>query len=384
MRSSDQRSYSSRPVLTINLSAIAENYQALTKLSAPAKIGASVKADAYGLGIEQIGRTLYGAGCRTFFVAHAGEGKILRRAIGNQPNIYVLAGPTPQDSALFFGNTLKPVINSLSQARDWMKTIEGVKRPPRTALHFDTGINRLGIPDKETETFASEKALLEALDVDLVMSHLACSSLQNHALNKIQLGRFKKIAAQMPMVGLSIANTGGIYLGKPYHFKLVRPGIGLFGGIATDTPEREKVRPVIELHAPVLQIKSVPKGETLGYNATYTAPHDMKIAIVSAGYADGLPVNLSGSDTKIITHARLGKSNAPVVGRISMDFTILDITNIDKFVQVGEKAVFFGQNLEMQAQQAQRLNYEILTGLGQRCKRVYIRDEAKQKNTNKT
>ena len=126
-------SYSSRPVLTINLSAVAENYKSLAAIAAPAKIGASVKANAYGLGIEQIGKALYGAGCRTFFVAHAGEGKILRRAIGNQPNIYVFSGPSPQDTALFFGNSLKPVINSLTQARDWIKSIEGVKRAPRTA-----------------------------------------------------------------------------------------------------------------------------------------------------------------------------------------------------------------------------------------------------------
>ena len=378
MRETDGRTYSSRPVLTINLSAIIENYKSLAALAAPAKIGASVKADAYGLGIAQIGRTLYGAGCRTFFVAHAGEGKILRGAIGNQPNIYVLSGPSPQDTALFFGSTLKPVINSLTQARDWIKSIEGVKRAPRTALHFDTGLNRLGIPASEVDVFVKEEGLLEALNVDLVMSHLACSSIQEHPLNKQQLDKFKRTAAQMPMVGLSIANTGGIYLGKPYHFKLVRPGIGLFGGTTTDTPSKEKTRPVIELHAPVLQIKNVSKGETLGYNAAYTAKTDMKIAIVSAGYADGLPLSLSGTDKAVITHARIGKENAPVIGRISMDYTILDITNMKKYVERGEKAIFFGSNLDTQAAQAKTINYEILTHLGQRCKRVYIRDSAEK------
>ncbi|MBL4871319.1 MAG: alanine racemase [Robiginitomaculum sp.] len=374
MRETDGRSYSSRPVLTINLSAVIENYKFLAAKVAPAKIGASVKADAYGLGIIQIGKALYGAGCRTFFVAHAGEGKILRGAIGNQPNIYVLSGPTPQDSALFFGSTLKPVINSLTQARDWIKTIDGVKRPPRTALHFDTGLNRLGIPSSEIEIFVKEDGLMDALNVDLVMSHLACSSLQDHPLNKQQLDLFKRTAAQMPMVNLSLANTGGIYLGKPYHFKLVRPGIGLFGGTTTDTPNLEKTRPVIELHAPVLQIKNVNKGETFGYNALYTAASHMKIAIVSAGYADGLPISLSGTDNAVISHARLGKENAPIIGRISMDYTILDITNLKKYVERGEKAVFFGANLDTQAKQAQTINYEILTHLGQRCKRVYIRD----------
>ncbi len=374
MRETDARSYSSRPVLTINLSAIIENYKSLSALAAPAKVAASLKADAYGLGIVQIGRTLYGAGCRTFFVAHAGEGKILRGAIGNQPNIYVLSGPSPQDTALFFGSTLKPVINSLTQARDWLKSIDGVKRPPRTALHFDTGMNRLGIPNSETEVFVKEDGLLDALNIDLVMSHLACASMPDHPLNKQQLNTFKRTAAQMPMVNLSLANTGGVYLGKPYHFKLVRPGIGLFGGSATNQPKKENVRPVVEIHAPVLQIKNIKKGETLGYDALFTAKTDMKIAIVSAGYADGLPISLSGTDKAIITHARIGKENAPVVGRISMDYTILDITNVKKYVERGEKAVFLGQNLDAQAAEAQTINYEILTHLGQRCKRVYIRD----------
>ncbi|PHR60479.1 MAG: alanine racemase [Robiginitomaculum sp.] len=373
MRDSDKRSYSSRPVLTINLTAIADNYKALANMVGTARIGASVKADGYGLGLQQIGRTLYGAGCRTFFVAHAGEGKLLRQSIGNQPTIYVFSGPAPQDSAVLFGNTLKPVINSLSQARDWVQTIEGVIRAPRVALHFDTGLNRLGIPESEASVFAEDKELLEALNVDLVMSHLACSSTSDHPKNKEQLDAFRRIAARMPMVNLSLANTGGIYLGKPYHFKLVRPGIGLYGGVTTDNP-LEKPRHVVELHAPVLQIKNVKKGDTIGYDATFTAPKDMKIAIVSAGYADGLPVSMSGSDNNIISFARLGKNNVPVIGRISMDYTILDITDVDKFIQPGEKAVFYGANLDKQAQQTNRLNYEILTNLGQRCKRVYIRD----------
>ena len=138
--------FQSRPILAINLTAIADNYKTLAALAAPAKIGASVKADAYGLGLAQIGRTLYGAGCRTFFVAHAGEGKMLRASIGSHASIYVFSGPSPQDLGIFHGSTLKPVINSLSQARDWVKAVQDVKRAPRVALHFDTGINRLGIP----------------------------------------------------------------------------------------------------------------------------------------------------------------------------------------------------------------------------------------------
>ncbi|PCH97471.1 MAG: alanine racemase [Gammaproteobacteria bacterium] len=370
----DVKSYSSRPVLTVNLTALAENYKYLAAKASPAKVGASVKADAYGLGAAVVGRALYGAGCRIFFVAHAGEGKILRTAIGSKASIYVLSGNTPQDTAIFFGSKLKPVINSLTQARDWVKACQPVKHAPRTALHFDTGINRLGIPKEEAEIFATDKTLLTDLDVDLVMSHLACSGEPNHPLNAIQLARFKKIAGRMPMVPLSLANTGAIYLGPEYRFKLVRTGIGLYGGKITDNPQDEQVKPVVELHAPVLQIKTVKAGETLGYNASFTAKNDMKIAIVSAGYADGLPVNLSGSDKRIVTSARLGKSRVDVIGRVSMDYTILDITDYDGFVELGAKAVFFGEDLENQAAHAHMINYEVMTHLGARCRKIYVNE----------
>ncbi len=370
----DVKPYSSRPILTVNLTALADNYKYLADKVSPVKIGASVKADAYGLGATVVGRALYGAGCRIFFVAHAGEGKILRQAIGAKASIYVLSGNTPQDTAIFFGSKLKPVINSLTQARDWVKSCKPVKHAPRTALHFDTGINRLGIPEEEAEIFASDKTLLDALDVDLVMSHLACAGQADHPLNAKQLARFKKIAGKMPMVPLSLANTGGIYLGHKYHFKLVRTGIGLYGGKITDHPGNEKVKPVVELHAPVLQIKTVKAGETLGYNASFTAEKNMKIAIVSAGYADGLPVNLSGSDKRIVTSARLGKSRVSVIGRVSMDYTILDITDYDGFVELGAKAVFFGEDLEIQAADARMINYEVLTHLGARCRKIYVNE----------
>ena len=134
---------------------------------------------------------------------------------------------------------------------------------------------------------------------------------------------------------------------------MVRPGIGLFGGDATNTPSIEKVRPVIELHAPVLQIKNIKQGDNLGYNALFTAKKDMKIAIVSAGYADGIPLSLSGSNKSIISHARIGKENAPILGRVSMDYTILDISDLKKYVQRGEKAIFFGASLDRSSSPSQ-------------------------------
>lgn len=370
-----QKTYSARPVLTVNLRALTGNYLLMKKLAAPARVAACVKANAYGLGLEQVGRALYGVGCRIFFVAQAQEGAALRKAIGRKSSIYVLSGPTPYDRDMLFGQSLKPVINSLAQARLWQKTVAGVKHPPRTALHFDTGMNRLGLAPEEVKAFLSDKTLLAALDVDLVMSHLACAPDPAHELNAQQLSRFKNIAGRLPPLPMSLANSGGVFLGRDYHFKLVRPGIALYGGQATLSDGQKNIRPVANLSAPVLQVRHVRAGQGIGYNAAFIAPSDMRLAILSLGYADGLPTTLSGTNEQIKIYARLAGKRVPVVGRISMDTTIVDITHLKTEVSPGDKAFFLGRDLTALAKAAGLIDYEILTGLGARCRRVYVTDE---------
>ena len=363
-------SYSSRPTLRINLENLRYNYEVLKKRVGTAKIGASVKADAYGLGAVQIGRALYGAGCRIFFVATAGEGKILREAIGPNGAIYVLNGPSPRDKGVLLGAKLKPVINSLEQARFWASVASSVNEPPYTAIHIDTGMNRLGFDAEEFAEFAKDRKLWKTLNPEWVMSHLACAPDKNHPLNKTQLTRFKKAAAQLPITPMSLANTAGIYLGKPYHFQMVRPGIGLYGGYATTKPAQEDVRPVVTLLAAILQIREINKGETLGYNASYTAPRDMRIAVVGAGYADGVPVLASNKG-----YATLHDAKVPIVGRVSMDLTMLDITDVHLPKQVGGVVAFRGDQLSAEAETIGSINYEMLTRLGQRCRRDYGKPE---------
>ena len=363
-------SYSSRPTLRINLENLRYNYEALKKRVGTAKIGASVKADAYGLGAVQIGRALYGAGCRIFFVATAGEGKILREAIGPNGAIYVLNGPSPRDKGVLLGAKLKPVINSLEQARFWASVASSVNEPPYTAIHIDTGMNRLGFDAEEFAEFAKDRKLWKTLNPEWVMSHLACAPDKNHPLNKTQLTRFKKAAAQLPITPMSLANTAGIYLGKPYHFQMVRPGIGLYGGSATSAPEQEDTRPVVTLLAAILQIREISKGESLGYNASYTAPRDMRVAVVGAGYADGVPVLASNKG-----FATLHDQQVPIVGRVSMDLTMLDITDVHLPKQVGGVVAFRGDQLSAEAETIGSINYEMLTRLGQRCRRDYGKPE---------
>ena len=363
-------SYSSRPTLRINLENLRYNYEAIKKRVGTAKIGASVKADAYGLGATQVGRALYGAGCRIFFVATAGEGKILRDSVGPNSAIYVLNGPSPRDKGVLLGAKLKPVINSLEQARFWAQVSNSVNEPPYTAIHIDTGMNRLGFDADEFKEFARDKKLWNALNPEWVMSHLACAPDKDHPLNAQQLAKFKRAAAQLPMTPLSLANTAGTYLGKPYHFQMVRPGIGLYGGYATNTPEQEDIRTVVTLLAPILQIRNINKGETIGYNASYVAPRDMQIAIIGAGYADGVPVLASNKG-----YATLHDEAVPIVGRVSMDITMVDITDVHMYKEVGGVVVFRGDQLENEASEIGTINYEMLTRMGQRLRRDYGKPE---------
>lgn len=369
-----QPSYSTRPTARVDLQALRANYEALKKRVGAAKIGASVKADAYGLGLVPVGKALYGAGCRIFFVATAGEGKMLRDGIGPNGAIYVLNGPAPRDRGVLLGAKLKPVINSMEQARYWASVAQDVNNPPYTAIHIDTGMNRLGMTPEELTELSRDKGLWRLLNPEWVMSHLACAPNAKNPMNKQQLADFRKAAAQLPLTPLSLANTAGIYLGKPYHFQMVRPGIGLYGGKATTNPDQEVSKSVVSLLAPILQVREIKQGETVGYNASFTAPNDMRIAIVGAGYADGIPVRASNKGTAI-----LHDMEVPIIGRVSMDLTILDVSEARLSVEVGGVVLFRGEQLEAEAEQLGTINYELLTRLGQRCRRDYYAKPDKPK-----
>lgn len=366
-------SFSTRPVLRINLKTVKQNYKSLQGLvGKKTKVAASVKADAYGLGAGRISRTLYGAGCRTYFVATAGEGKIVREAIGENATIYVLNGAAPRDLTLFFGSQLKPVINSMLQASAWAEATENVKRPPYSAIHIDTGMNRLGFPADEFEKLVQNKKLFERLKVDLVMSHLACAPDKNSDYNKSQLEAFRKQSARLPVLPLSFANSAGLYLGPEYHFQMVRPGIGIYGGVATNLPDQEVSKPAVSLMAPVLQLRNLKAGEKIGYDSTFTAHKDMTVAVVGAGYADGIPVSWSSKGEKSVGHATLQKKRVPILGRVSMDLTVLDVSSLRKRPRNGDWAEFLGENLESDAKAANTVNYELLTNIGSRVRREYI------------
>lgn len=359
---------SGRPSLHVDLGALKANFEALTELvkkpGKPVTIAACVKADAYGLGMGPVAKALYGLGCRSFFVAHAAEGRLLREIIGTQSSIFVFNGPSEAEMPIFFGSKLKPVINSLYQAQLWAGAIDKHEYQPRTAIHIDTGINRLGFSLEELGQLTADAALVKALDIELVMSHLACADTPEHEMNARQLATFKKAASGLPPVTLSLANSAGIYLGKDFHFNMVRPGAALYGLNVTTKPQKHG--PIASVGAPIIQIGEIKKGETAGYRASFKARRDTKTITVAAGYADGIPV--AGSN---ISFATLRGQKLKIIGRVSMDVTILDATDYEGDIAIGDRVSFLGYHTDDQAERMGLLDYEMLTRLGSRFRREY-------------
>ena len=338
--------------LTVDLTAIAANWRALNRLSG-GTASAVVKADAYGCGAARVGPALARAGAREYFVALPSEGAALRAALGVGPNVFVLGGATPADYAAFRENALIPVLNSAEQAQSWFAAMPGTA----SAVQLDTGMNRLGM---EAEEFRAIQPLPDS--VLFVMSHLACADEPAHPQNAAQLRIFRDMTDGLG-IHRSLAATGGILLGPEFRLDLTRPGIGLFGGLPF-----EAARPVVTLELPVVQIRNVAPGETVGYGAAWTAVRPSRIATVAAGYADGLHRALGPGGAGAYREGR----RLPFAGRVSMDLITLDATEAPD-LRAGDMVELLGphQTVDQLAQSAATIGYEILTGLGRRYARRY-------------
>ena len=341
----------STAVLTLDLAALQSNWRSLDAQT-DVETAAVIKANAYGLGIEQIGPALAQAGARSFFVAVAEEGAALRQVLGEGPGISVFSGHMDGDTALIRDAVLTPMINSVDQM---LRHFEALPGHP-FGVQLDTGMNRLGMEDSEWQA-VRDIALAQA--PTLVMSHLACADDAGHAMNAQQLACFAQMTAEID-APRSLAATGGILLGNDYHFDLTRPGIGLYGGLPF-----VDAAPVVTLDIPVIQVRDVEVGETVGYSNTWTARTPSRIATISAGYADGL-IRAMGANAQL--HA--GDHAVPVVGRVSMDLIGVDITGLaqdpDHLQLIGRH-----QSVDTVAGFADTIGYEILTSLGARYNRVY-------------
>jgi len=341
--------------LIVDLDAVAANYRRLQSLAPASTMAAVVKANAYGLGAADVALRLARDGCTEFFVATPDEGAALRTALGGDATIWVLNGFDAARVATFSKAQLRPVLNSAAQTAAYRAS--GLDTA--FALHVDTGMHRLGVSAAHAAGLAAS-----GLQPALVMSHLACSENIPHPMNAQQRERFEALATRFPKAKRSLANTGGVYLGEAFHFDLCRAGIGLAG--ATALPGQDHgLTPAARLEAPILQLHALQPGDTVGYSSTFIADRPLIVATAAAGYADGLPRSLSNTGW-----ARVGGIKAPILGRISMDLVVLDVTDAEDAARAGATADFFGPDLDALAIEAGTLPYELLTGIGPGVARV--------------
>jgi alanine racemase len=354
-------------ILEIDLDAVAANWKMLAERWAPgARCAAVVKADAYGLGMEEVAPRLARAGCKTFFVATLQEALALRGLLP-RAQIAVLNGLVTGAPADFAKGHLLPVLNDLGQVRQWHDYAQRRGGVP-AMVHIDTGLTRLGLPQDEIEALAEEPALLTGFKVSLILSHLACAGEPAHPMNLEQLNRFRAALRLLPPAPASLAASSGIFLGGDFHFDMVRAGAALYG--VNPLPGRPNpMKQVLHLKAKILQVRDVDRGEAVGYGAAHRMDRPGRIAIVALGYADGWLRSSSHRGT-----ARIAGKPAPVIGRISMDLLTLDVTGIDpRAVQPGLYADLLDERygVDDAAFAADTIGYEILTALGRRCLRVY-------------
>jgi len=341
--------------LTIDLDAMARNWRALDRATTHAtQTAAVVKADAYGLGAGRVARRLAQEGARQFFVAVAEEAAAIREVLGPVPEILVFGGHMRGDTDMIADLGLVPLLNSIEQLT---RHFEALPDHP-FGIQLDTGMNRLGLEPAE---WAAVREIALSRSPRLVMSHLACADDPENPMNSNQLQAFHDLTDGLD-VPRSLSATGGILLGEAFHFDLTRPGVGLYGG----EPFLE-AEPVAHLSVPVVQVREVAAGETVGYAKAWTALEDTRIATISAGYADGL-IRFAGRSGGALAFSR-GQA-CPVVGRISMDLITVDIGRLDHEPEAMD-LLCAEQTVDDFAEAAGTIGYEVLTSLGARYTRRY-------------
>jgi alanine racemase len=358
-------------VLTIDLDALVANWRKLEKTAVPAECSAVIKANAYGCGTAPVARALAQAGCKTFFVATPEEAAAARAAVPSAA-IYVLNGLLQNNGDAYAKIDARPVIGDLNELAEWDVFCRRTGWSGGAAIQIDTGMQRLGLNIAEAQGLIPR---INAGDhgISLVMSHLACAETLNHPMNARQLAAFREIASAFSGVPASLSNSSGIFLGNAFHFDVVRPGAALYG--VNPTPEADNpMQPVVDLKARVVQIREVERGESVGYGGNWTARRPTRLAIVSAGYADGYFRAGSSNDGTRGADVMVTGKRCPVAGRISMDLMAVDVTDLEKnAVRRGHLVTLIGEGITVDelAHHFGTIGYEVLTSLGSRYVRIY-------------
>jgi alanine racemase len=354
-------------VLEIDLAGIVANWRFLARQVAPAGCAAVVKADAYGLGAAAVANALAAAGCRRFFVATLDEAVALRAALPDPVEIAVFNGPTPGSAVEFAVRGLVPVLNDPGQIAEW-EHFAATHGPLPAMLHVDTGMARLGLTPAELEGLADDLHPFSAIRWRALLSHLACADEPEHPLNAEQRARFVAARCRLGDMPASLAASSGIFLGREFHFDLVRPGAALYG-VNPRAGATNPMRQIVRLSARILQVRDVDAGQPVGYGATHVMSTAGRLATVAVGYADGWLRSLSRRGS-----GHIGGVHVPLLGRVSMDLAVFDVSAVDPAVaRPGGFIELLGKvhGVDAAAADGGTIGYEILTALGRRYHRIY-------------
>ncbi|UYO38131.1 alanine racemase [Rhodopseudomonas palustris] len=364
-------------ILTVDLDALVANWRKLEKTAIPSECAGVVKGDAYGCGAGPVTKALLAAGCKTFFVATLSEARTVREA-APETTLYVLDGFFPNSGDEFAKLNCQPVIGDLYELAEWDVFCRRTGWRGGAALHIDTGMSRLGLTVVEAQGIVP-RIIAGDHGITLVISHLACADLVNHQLNAKQAAAFREIAGQFTGVPASLSASSGIFRGPQFAFDLVRPGAALYG--INPTPEADNpMQPVVDLKARIVQVRSVERGDTVGYGATWSARRPSKIAVVSAGYADGYFRAAGSSDGTRGADVIIAGQRCPIAGRISMDLLAVDVTDLPaNAARRGMMATLIGDGITVDelGHHFGTIGYEVLTSLGRRYTRIYKGGDAK-------
>ncbi|MES2252383.1 MAG: alanine racemase [Pseudomonadota bacterium] len=353
----------------INLSSIIKNFNTLQSICGSSHVYPVLKANAYGLGAIPIGTALQKAGCTAFFLAYIDEALALREHLPNV-TLYVLNGPYDGDwVSTCLTHNIIPVLNTYEAIDAWHTYAQALGTPLKTALHVDTGMHRLGLSSTDLKRLRAKR--LPYIDWSLVMSHLACADDPHSSLNEEQRSTFDALRHHFPGAQFSLANSSGVFLGKNYHYDIVRPGGALYGHKPTGL--ESPIVPCVTIKAKILQIQTLNPGESIGYSRTFIAEKPMLIATLALGYADAMLRGLSGTDA----YAIINNQKAPFVGRISMDLITVDATHITH-IAVNDWAILMGgcdnaMTLDDIATKMQTDSRDVLVSLGDRFNTVYTK-----------
>jgi alanine racemase len=358
----------------ISLEAVAHNYRLLEgKVPPGVAVIPVLKADAYGHGAAAVARRLEGEGARRFAVADAREGVNLRRA-GILGEVLLLNFCEVADAPICRGYGLTPTLYDMAQARGFAEKIGTGGAPLPVHVKLDTGLGRLGFRPEQLPDLISLLRSAAGLAVAGVFSHLASAEKRSPAATASQIRLFRELVAALAQAGIPtglvhLANSAGILAHPESAFDAVRPGIALYGVPPWDSRDAEGLEPAMTLTTRVLSVKEVPAGTPLGYGGAFVTRRPSTIAVLPIGYHDGLRRSFSSRVSVL-----LRELEAPIVGAVSMDLTLVDATDCgaapgDEVVCLGSVGQYRVTAWDL-ARAAGTIPYEILCGIGSRVARI--------------